>query len=223
VGAGCALIATVLRNFASYSTVLAGYTAAIITSDQLGATGDAFFLAVYRASEICMGIVSAGIVLAETDLGGGRRRLATLLAPSRPKLRARSPAHCYSPDPNFRRPRRYDASRSDASPRLTQYHQPNFPHSTRILGDACGKLRRLFGRRHAAQPPAHRRDGRPLVDAGDGAQSGDRLRQGVFYREANDENLTLKEAALALGEIDENRFDEIVDPRKMVGHGVSGS
>ena len=33
-------------------------------------------LAVYRASEICIGIVSAGVVLAGTDFGGARRRLA---------------------------------------------------------------------------------------------------------------------------------------------------
>src|SRR5205085_10991349 len=37
-------------------------------------------LAVTRASEICIGIVCAGIVLAGTDLGGARRRLATLFA-----------------------------------------------------------------------------------------------------------------------------------------------
>jgi uncharacterized membrane protein YccC len=74
-GAGCALVATLLHNFASYAAALAGYTAAIIAADELGATGgpnaDAvFLLAVYRASEICIGIVSAGIVLAGTDLGG---------------------------------------------------------------------------------------------------------------------------------------------------------
>ncbi|MGA8758217.1 MAG: FUSC family protein [Stellaceae bacterium] len=81
-GAGCALVATLLRNFAAYAAALAGYTAAIIASDQLGATGglngQAFMLAVTRASEICIGIVCAGIVLAGTDLGGARRRLATL-------------------------------------------------------------------------------------------------------------------------------------------------
>jgi fumarate hydratase class II len=33
----------------------------------------------------------------------------------------------------------------------------------------------------------------------------------------------LKEAALRSGCIDERRFDEIVDPKKMVGHGVAGS
>jgi len=84
-GAGCALVATLLHNFASYAAALAGYTAAIIAADELGATGgpnaDAvFLLAVYRASEICIGIVSAGIVLAGTDLGGAQRRLAALFA-----------------------------------------------------------------------------------------------------------------------------------------------
>jgi uncharacterized membrane protein YoaK (UPF0700 family) len=39
-----------------------------------------FLLAVYRASEICINIVSAGIVLAGTDFGGARRRLAALFA-----------------------------------------------------------------------------------------------------------------------------------------------
>ncbi len=83
--AACALVSTLLHNFASYSAALAGYTAAIIAADELGATGgpnaDAvFLLAVYRASEICIGIVSAGIVLAGTDLGGAQRRLAALFA-----------------------------------------------------------------------------------------------------------------------------------------------
>jgi fumarate hydratase class II len=40
---------------------------------------------------------------------------------------------------------------------------------------------------------------------------------------ANDEGLTLKEAALKSGYIDEKRFDEIVDPKKMDEHGVCGS
>jgi uncharacterized membrane protein YccC len=37
-------------------------------------------LAITRASEICIGIVCAGVVLAVTDLGGARRRLASQLA-----------------------------------------------------------------------------------------------------------------------------------------------
>ena len=83
-GAACALVATILRNFAAYAAALAGYTVAIIASDQLGAVGglngQAFLLAVNRASEICIGIVCAGIVLALTDLGGARRRVARLFA-----------------------------------------------------------------------------------------------------------------------------------------------
>src|ERR1700754_682005 len=80
----CAFAATAFRNIASYSAALAGYTAAIIAADNLGATGgassDVFLLAVTRASEICIGIACAGIVLAGTDLGGGQRRLAASFA-----------------------------------------------------------------------------------------------------------------------------------------------
>jgi uncharacterized membrane protein YccC len=83
-GAACAFVSTILQNFAGYAAALAGYTAAIIASDQLGAVGglngDAFMLAVTRVSEIGIGIVSAGVVLAGTDLGGAPRRLAGLFA-----------------------------------------------------------------------------------------------------------------------------------------------
>src|SRR4051812_5226661 len=78
-GGFCAFAATALRNFASYAAALAGYPAAIIAADNLGATGgaspDVFWLAVFRASAICIGIVCAGIILAGTDLGGARRQL----------------------------------------------------------------------------------------------------------------------------------------------------
>jgi uncharacterized membrane protein YccC len=83
-GGICAFVATVLRNFASYAASLAGYTAAIVAAGTLGATGGAssevFLLAIYRASEICIGIVCAGIVLAGTDLGGAQKRLAASFA-----------------------------------------------------------------------------------------------------------------------------------------------
>jgi len=83
-GAACALVTTLLRNFAAYAAALAGYTAAIVASDQLGATGgpngQAFMLAVYRVSEIWIGIVCAGIVLAGTDFGDAPRRLAAQFA-----------------------------------------------------------------------------------------------------------------------------------------------
>src|SRR5215472_5524396 len=52
-GGICAFVATVLHNFASYSAANAGFTAAIIAADNLGATGgvnsDIFLLAVTRA------------------------------------------------------------------------------------------------------------------------------------------------------------------------------
>jgi hypothetical protein len=67
-----------LRNFASYSA--AGYTAAVVGSDLLGATGGvnvdaAFLLAFSRGSEIIIGIVPAA-----THLGDATRRLAASIA-----------------------------------------------------------------------------------------------------------------------------------------------
>ena len=83
-GSFCALLATLLRNFSAYGAALAGYTAAIIAGDELGAVGgangDVFMLAITRVSEICIGIACAGLVLAGTDFGTGRQRLAALLA-----------------------------------------------------------------------------------------------------------------------------------------------
>src|SRR5258707_13981399 len=83
-GAACGFVATILRNFASYGAALAGCTAVIIASDLLGATGgangEAFTLALTRVSEICIGIVCAGIVVAGTDFGRARDQLAVQFA-----------------------------------------------------------------------------------------------------------------------------------------------
>jgi uncharacterized membrane protein YccC len=83
-GAGCAFVATILRNSFALAAQLAGITAAIIATSELGATGGAsdqvFMLAVIRCTEICIGIVSAGVVLAATDSGSAQRRLAALFA-----------------------------------------------------------------------------------------------------------------------------------------------
>jgi uncharacterized membrane protein YccC len=83
-GGLCVFVATLFRNFASYAASLAGYTAIIIAADVLGATGgpsDAVFMvAVWRATEICIGIACAGVVLAGTDPGGAPLRLAAALA-----------------------------------------------------------------------------------------------------------------------------------------------
>src|SRR5271154_366652 len=80
-----AFVATLLRNFAAYAAALSGYTAAILASDVLGPvgatnSGDVTILAIDRALEICIGIVSAGVVLALSDLGHSRRKLAAALA-----------------------------------------------------------------------------------------------------------------------------------------------
>ena len=100
----------------------------------------------------------------------------------------------------------------------------NFLHSARILGDACDKLRRFSV--EGARLNRKRIDemvGRSLmlVTALSPVIGYDKA-SAIAHR-ANDEDLTLKEAALALGYIDERRFDEIEDPKKMVGHGVSGA
>ena len=100
----------------------------------------------------------------------------------------------------------------------------NLLHSARILGDACEKLRRFSveGTRLNRQR-IDEMVGRSLmlVTALSPVIGYDKA--SAIAHKANDENLTLKEAALASGDIDEKRFDEIVDPRKMVGHGVGGS
>ena len=83
-GGACGFASRMLRNFASYAAALAGYTAVIVAAGEIdmagGFNGDAFTIAVTRATEICIGIASAGVVLAGTDFGGARQRLATQLA-----------------------------------------------------------------------------------------------------------------------------------------------
>ena len=84
-GATCGFVASLLRNFAAYAASLSGYSAVIICMDVLGSVGTgsreaAFDLAVTRATEICLGIVSAGLVIAGTDIGRSRVRLATVIA-----------------------------------------------------------------------------------------------------------------------------------------------
>jgi uncharacterized membrane protein YccC len=103
-GGACALVATLLRNFASYAAALAGYTAVIVASDELGATGgatgSAFMFAVIRAAEICIGIACAGVILAATDFGGARRRLATVLAALTQQITSQFIATLTTPGPN---------------------------------------------------------------------------------------------------------------------------
>jgi uncharacterized membrane protein YccC len=82
--AACGFVAAILRNFAAYGAALAGITAAIIAGDELGATGgpngQIILLALTRVSEIWIGIVCSALVMAGTDVGRTRRRLAELFA-----------------------------------------------------------------------------------------------------------------------------------------------
>jgi fumarate hydratase class II len=100
----------------------------------------------------------------------------------------------------------------------------NFLHSARILGDACEKLRRFsvagtrLNRKHIDEMV-----GRSLMLATVLNPVIGYDKASVIARKANDEDLTLKEAALASGDIDEQRFDEVVDPHNMVGRGVGGA
>jgi fumarate hydratase class II len=100
----------------------------------------------------------------------------------------------------------------------------NFLHSARILGDACEKLRRFS----VEGTQLHRKRIDEMVDRS--LMLVTALVPEIGYdkasaiaHKANEEGLTLKEAALKSGYIDEKRFDEIVDPKKMVGHGIAGS
>ena len=80
----CGFVGALLTNFAAYSAGLAAFTAAVIASDVFGPTGGAndqvFTFAFFRVVEIVIGIVSAGAVLALTDLGDARRRLGVEFA-----------------------------------------------------------------------------------------------------------------------------------------------
>jgi fumarate hydratase class II len=100
----------------------------------------------------------------------------------------------------------------------------NFLHSARVLGDACDKFRRYSV--EGTELNRRRIDemlGRSLmlVTALSPVIGYDKA--SAIAHTANDEGLSLREAALKSGFIDAKRFDEIVDPRKMVGHGFAGS
>ena len=100
----------------------------------------------------------------------------------------------------------------------------NFLHSARILADACDKFRRYSvegTRLNRARIDELVGRSLMLVTALSPVIGYDKA--SAIAHKANGEDLTLKEAALKSGYIDERRFDEIVDPSKMVGHGLAGS
>ncbi len=100
----------------------------------------------------------------------------------------------------------------------------NFLHSARILGDGCEKFR-LFSvegtklnEKRIAQYVA---ESVMLVTA---------LSPVIGYeksahiaQKAMQDDSTLREAALASGDVDEATYDKVMDPKDMVGHGYAGA
>jgi fumarate hydratase class II len=94
----------------------------------------------------------------------------------------------------------------------------NFLHSARILADGCEKFRiySVEGTRiNAAKIKEYLDNSLMLVTALSPVIGYDNASQ-IAHR-AMTEGTTLKAAALASGLIDEQQFDRIVDPRKMIG------
>ena len=100
----------------------------------------------------------------------------------------------------------------------------NALHSIRILGDACDKFLTYSVKGTELN--------RKRIDAmvGQSLMLVTALSPVIGYDKAskiahmaNDEGTTLREAALKSGFVDAAKFDEIVDPSKMVGDGVAGA
>ena len=94
----------------------------------------------------------------------------------------------------------------------------NVLHSARILGDACTKLRTFCiegTRLDTDRIGDFVNRSLMLVTALSPVIGYDKA--SAIAHKANDENTTLREAALASGDIDADVFDRVVDPTKMVG------
>jgi hypothetical protein len=78
--AACSFVSTLLRNFAAYAAMLSGYTLIIIAGSSISAPDQVFEIAISRASEISVGIVSGTLIVALTDLGDAPERLSALLS-----------------------------------------------------------------------------------------------------------------------------------------------
>jgi uncharacterized membrane protein YccC len=79
-GAACGWFATILPNFGGYAAALAGYTTAIVFAAVVSNPQNVFMLAVWRVTEIGIGILCAALVHSLTDFGHARERLARALA-----------------------------------------------------------------------------------------------------------------------------------------------
>ena len=100
----------------------------------------------------------------------------------------------------------------------------NSLHSIRIIGDMCDKMRTYSIEGTELN--------RTRIDAavGESLMLVTALTPVIGYNNAaqiaetaNADGTTLKEAALKSGAVDEKTFDDVVDPRKLVGEGVQGA
>jgi uncharacterized membrane protein YccC len=76
----CGFFASILPNFAGYAAALAGYTAAIVFAGAVRNPDNVFMVAVWRTSEIGIGIFSAQLVHSLTDFGDAHLRLGRELS-----------------------------------------------------------------------------------------------------------------------------------------------
>jgi fumarate hydratase class II len=100
----------------------------------------------------------------------------------------------------------------------------NVLHSIRIIGDMCDKMRvysiegTKLNRQHidamVGQSLMLVTALAPVIGYDDAAH---------IAEAANADGSTLKKAALKSGKVDEKTFDSVVDPHKLVGHGVGGA
>src|ERR1700744_561178 len=75
----CGLLTAMLRNFAGYGAALAGYTAVLVFAGIIENPQNVFMVAVWRVTEISIGIFSTVIVHSLTDFGDARiRRMRAL-------------------------------------------------------------------------------------------------------------------------------------------------
>jgi fumarate hydratase class II len=100
----------------------------------------------------------------------------------------------------------------------------NFLHSARILGDGCEKFRTFSV------------EGTKLNEKQIGKYVGESImlvtalspvigyqKSAHIAEKAMADGTTLRESALASGEVSAEQFDKVVDPKTMVGHGVGGA
>ncbi len=100
----------------------------------------------------------------------------------------------------------------------------NFLHSARILGDGCEKFR-LFsveGTKLNKKRIAHYVEESVMLVTALSPVIGYEKSAHIAQKAMKDES-TLKEAALASGDVDEVTYDKACNPKGMVGHGVSGA